>query len=85
MRELAVLKWHPVGCYATAFAEIDSAQNPDVAEKITGPEEIGQSAMAKLTKQLTRRSEQRRNDKAKSTHWLAAGSKDGKISLWDIC
>ena len=85
MRELAVLKWHPVGCYATAFAEINSAQKREVAEKNPGPEEIGRSAMAKPTGQLTRRSEQRRNDKAKSTHWLAAGSKDGKISLWDIC
>jgi len=25
-----------------------------------------------------------RDRKAKTTHWLAAGSKDGKISLWDI-
>ena len=27
---------------------------------------------------------QNRQDKAQSTHWLAAGSKDGKVSLWDI-
>ena len=25
-----------------------------------------------------------RRDKALLTHWLAAGSKDGKVSLWDI-
>ena len=28
--------------------------------------------------------QQRRDEKAQTTHWLAAGSKDGKISLWDI-
>jgi ASTRA-associated protein 1 len=25
-----------------------------------------------------------RDQKAKTTHWLAVGSKDGKVSLWDI-
>ena len=28
--------------------------------------------------------QRRRDEKAQTTHWLAAGSKDGKISLWDI-
>lgn len=28
--------------------------------------------------------QQRRDQKAQSTHWLAAGAKDGKVSLWDI-
>ena len=27
---------------------------------------------------------QRREDKARNTHWLAMGSKDGRVSLWDI-
>lgn len=27
---------------------------------------------------------ERREAKVRSTHWLAAGSKDGKVSLWDI-
>lgn len=26
----------------------------------------------------------RRKQKAQMTHWLAAGGKDGKVSLWDI-
>jgi hypothetical protein len=26
----------------------------------------------------------RRDQKTTTTHWLAAGSKDGKVSLWDI-
>jgi hypothetical protein len=27
---------------------------------------------------------EQRSRKAQLTHWIAAGSKDGKISLWDI-
>ena len=26
----------------------------------------------------------RRDEKARSTHWLALGAKDGKVSLWDV-
>ena len=33
---------------------------------------------------MTSTLQKRRDHKAQSTHWLAAGSKDGKISLWDI-
>ncbi|KAB8342841.1 hypothetical protein FH972_022439 [Carpinus fangiana] len=32
----------------------------------------------------TRTVAQTREEKAQTTHWLAVGSKDGKISLWDI-
>jgi len=28
--------------------------------------------------------EQRRINRVKETHWLAAGSKDGKVSLWSL-
>lgn len=87
MKELAVLKWHRDGCYAVAFAEIfgDSTavnDSPTDAESKPGDEK---------ETQLMRRSEgslaivqQQRNQKAQKTHWLAVGSKDGKISLWDI-
>jgi hypothetical protein len=27
---------------------------------------------------------QQRLARSKATHWLAAGSKDGRVSLWDI-
>lgn len=86
MKELAVLKWHKDGCYAVAFAEVSgdgSTASPTTnAESKPGDEK---------DTQLTKRNEgslatvqQQRNQKAQKTHWLAAGSKDGKISLWDI-
>lgn len=42
-----------------------------------------------LTKQaqssvVTSSIQQRREEQAQNTHWIAAGSKDGKVSLWDI-
>jgi WD40 repeat protein len=71
LKELAVLKWHKEGCYATAFAEI-----LDVHARTSD----GDSVVAR--RELT--VAQQRALKSQSTHWLAAGSKDGKVSLWDI-
>ncbi|KAI9772473.1 MAG: ASTRA complex subunit [Geoglossum simile] len=85
MRELAVLKWHTDGCYAVAFAELyggdlESSETAGLSSVI-GANEI---ARTQREQPLVRVAEQRRADKAKSTHWLVAGSKDGKVSLWDI-
>jgi WD40 repeat protein len=74
MEELAVLKWHKEGCYAIAFADIST--NIDSNNDDT---EVGNSV---IKRNLT--VSEQRTEKAKSTHWLAAGSKDGKVSLWDI-
>ena len=83
MNELAVLKWHKEGCYATAFAEIDPSVDGSTPQEV---ETSTSSSQADVTQQTSSLSiiQQRRNEKAQSTHWLAAGSKDGKISLWDI-
>ncbi|KAI6818967.1 WD40 repeat-like protein [Hortaea werneckii] len=73
MKELAVLKWHKEGCYALAFAVTDLDESHENERKSgTG-----------LVKRGMTVSEQR-TSAAMSTHWLAVGSKDGKISLWDI-
>ncbi|KAI9754162.1 MAG: hypothetical protein M4579_004830 [Chaenotheca gracillima] len=81
MKELAVLKWHKDGCYATAFARIDlDVPLPGNDRSENG----GQMAKADSPQKMTRQTEQSRVDRAKSTHWLAAGSKDGKVSLWEI-
>ncbi|KAK5165049.1 Astra associated protein 1 Asa1 [Saxophila tyrrhenica] len=74
MKQLAVLKWHKEGCYALAFAEIKEDH-----QQTNGSDEEG-DAMVKRDLTVS----QQRMEKAKTTHWLAAGSKDGKISLWDI-
>ncbi|KAK6001022.1 hypothetical protein QM012_003105 [Aureobasidium pullulans] len=77
MRELAVLKWHKQGCYALAFANLSSGDLESSADESTDPDQ----KQASNTLQTVG---QRRETKAQTTHWIAAGSKDGKISLWDI-
>ena len=72
MRELAVLKWHKEGCYAVDFAEV-----LDGGVGGTDGDDKGEPA-----KTLT--VSQQRLARSKATHWLAAGSKDGRVSLWDI-
>ena len=89
-----------VGCYATAFAEVvprcgkvaevggvEEGDEEAMVEASTStsseiappppPLPVGQSGVASSV-------QQRRDEKARSTHWLAIGAKDGKVSLWDI-
>lgn len=77
MQELAVLKWHKEGCYAVAFAQtlVDSAAEPQ-NEGLNQNLQYITSALAEI--------KQKRAGKAQQTHWLAAGGKDAKITLWDI-
>ncbi|KAI1615067.1 WD40-repeat-containing domain protein [Exophiala viscosa] len=82
LKELAVLKWHTLGCYATAFAVIDpdddSHENNETGSSNDhATEVVSRPTALDLIKQ-------QRAENARLTHWLAAGGKDGKISLWDI-
>ncbi|KAI1205799.1 WD40 repeat-like protein [Annulohypoxylon truncatum] len=101
MSELAVLKWHDVGCYAVAFAILIDEQSLDPMKSNTRKEETNENPKSGLAtstildnRDATHTStlpkpgqlsvKDRRIKMAKGAHWLAAGSKDGKISLWDI-
>jgi WD40 repeat protein len=94
MKELAVLKWHKEGCYAIAFAGISSHQgeenkdnNVDIPTSSTieeGEDKSDTFGLVPPVKASLKAVQQQRSQKAQETHWLAAGSKDGKISLWDI-
>ncbi|KAL6719225.1 Astra associated protein 1 Asa1 [Lecanora helva] len=83
MKELAVLKWHKVGCYSTAFAAISTATDgaSDNEETEKSPHFTTQITAAESAVSTV---QQRRDRKAQMTHWLAAGAKDGKVSLWEI-
>ncbi|KAL8818053.1 MAG: hypothetical protein Q9191_008022 [Dirinaria sp. TL-2023a] len=84
MKELAVLKWHKGGCYATAFAAIlDDTADLDGESVSEGSDSSTNLAVARQSSAVST-VQQQRDEKARSTHWLAAGSKDGKVSLWDI-
>lgn len=76
LKEVAALKWHQVACYAVAIADV-------AAEELGGnsPADASQEVVP-TTKEVSVRN--RRIQRALTAHWLAAGSKDGKISLWEI-
>lgn len=97
MKELAVLSWHKTGCYATAFAQtnlfflalaprIKQKESELVSESTLSAkrEHEGKLALTKQQSSVVTSIQQRREEQAQNTHWLAAGSKDGKVSLWDI-
>ncbi|KAF2226932.1 WD40-repeat-containing domain protein [Elsinoe ampelina] len=74
IKELAVLKYHTEGCYALDFAKILPSETEETASDATS------------TTNVTRRptAAQQRARKVQRTHWIALGSKDGRISLWDV-
>jgi WD40 repeat protein len=95
MSDLAVLKWHKEGCYAVAFAEIISPASENQDEEdgfasstvecredqlLSNTVDIAHPPVGTSLEALR----QQRSYRAQQTHWLAAGSKDGRISLWDI-
>lgn len=92
MKELAVLKWHKDGCYAVAFADVDvfdvREKKADEEKSTVSPDSSGNEETQLASKAETEFSlatvHRQRYEKVQNTHWLAAGSKDGKISLWDI-
>ncbi|KAI4137973.1 MAG: hypothetical protein LQ341_004879 [Variospora aurantia] len=88
LKELAVLKWHKVGCYTTAFADVFESGITNAGDGVVETEEENakddDESIAATGSTAVSTVQQRRDAKAQMTHWLAVGSKDGKVSLWDI-
>ncbi|RKL35002.1 ASTRA-associated protein 1 [Fusarium proliferatum] len=86
MKELAVLKWHQVGCYAVAFADVRISDQTEEENSTSDDSQLTGSSSTRMGS-LTRTGlsvKEQRIATARKTHWIAAGAKDGKISLWDI-
>lgn len=83
LKELAVLQWHKTGSYAVALADVglsgsqSSAEVEQVAQGASHTSPVGANAGTLSVKD-------RRVRQAKLAHWVAAGAKDGKVSLWDV-
>ncbi len=92
LAEVAVLKWHTAGCYAAAFAALDIPVGNDVggAEGSSGSSTQDAAAreegkeMVPVPRLVEMTVREKRERQAKAAHWLVAGSKDGKVSLWDV-
>ncbi|KAF1955870.1 WD40 repeat-like protein [Byssothecium circinans] len=77
--EMAVLKWHKEGVYAVDFGEILSADDLAASQSV---DEEGKQVM-KTERSLGRLLRQR-EEKMQVMHWVVAGAKDGKVSLWEV-
>lgn len=86
LKEVAVLKWHGVGCFAVDFADVNIGSEVDNMNQEKLEEAEGGKEMVHMSKSrdLARYIKFERLRKVMVTHWVAAGSKDGKVSLWDI-
>lgn len=85
LKELAVLKWHREGCYAVAFADV----LPSAAGEEEGLGDRGGTSSEENREDVSEvsaltRIRDARMQRAQSTHWLATGGKDGKISMWEV-
>ncbi|KAL8382174.1 hypothetical protein RB595_006113 [Gaeumannomyces hyphopodioides] len=80
MKELAVLKWHQVGCYALAFAPV--GRTGEAKGGTATPQAGGDSSVVSRVGDVTVKD--KRIQHAKNARWLAAGAKDGKVSLWEV-
>jgi hypothetical protein len=78
LKEVAALKWHKEGVYAVDFAQVLSAEDLRQVEEQDVDEEraLTQTGLGKLQRQ--------REEQMQLKHWIVAGAKDGKISLWEI-
>lgn len=82
LKEVAVLKWHKEGVYAVAFGAVlekEDLQYHEEKQKAVGKgTEVAkkETGLAKLQSQ--------REEAVQVKHWVAAGAKDGKVSLWEV-
>ncbi|MBE3047681.1 hypothetical protein IMZ48_35255 [Candidatus Bathyarchaeota archaeon] len=88
LKEVAVLKWHQSGCCSVAFAAVDPPpaiiQEKEAEGVSDPPGESGAVARTESGAPAYYDVKHKRVQHAKAAHWVAAGSKDGKVSLWDI-
>ena len=81
LKELAVLRWHKDGCYAVEFGYLGAVFK---AEGAVG----GDSADTQLQKRETAVTSMMvsaaREKREQERHWVAAGGKDGKVTLWEV-
>jgi WD40 repeat protein len=77
LKEVAALKWHKEGVYAVDFAQVLVAEDLKIVEEQDGEEQsMTQTGLGKLQRQ--------REEQMQLKHWIVAGAKDGKVSLWEI-
>ncbi|OCK78945.1 ASTRA-associated protein 1 [Lepidopterella palustris CBS 459.81] len=72
LKEVAVLKWHREGVYGVGFAEVRVGEGHGGVDRV----DRADGTMQRLQKQ--------RELQMQAKHWIVAGSKDGKVSMWEV-
>ncbi|KAF8421658.1 WD40-repeat-containing domain protein [Tirmania nivea] len=78
LKELAVLKWHKGGCYAVDFGYVAEAEGAIGGDSADMQLQKRETTVASMTVSAAR--EKREQER----HWVAAGGKDGKVTLWEV-
>ncbi|KAG5927863.1 hypothetical protein E4U53_002788 [Claviceps sorghi] len=81
MRELAVLKWHKEGAYAVTFSHVGAPPSTVSRSGAEGADEVQEASDMDVSRLSVT---DRRSHRVRTAHWIAAGAKDGRVSLWDI-
>lgn len=79
LKEVAILKWHKEGVYAVDFSEVLESSNLTHQKEAS---DDGQQ-LARRETGLSRLQRQR-EERMQLKHWVVAGAKDGKVSLWEV-
>ncbi|KAF2451433.1 WD40 repeat-like protein [Karstenula rhodostoma CBS 690.94] len=82
LREVAVLKWHQVGVYAVDFGEVLGRE--DVGKPAGEHKAVGDGAEAVKRETGLAKLQRQREEAVQMKHWVAAGAKDGRVSLWEV-
>lgn len=82
LKEVAVLKWHNAGVYAVDFGEV---LGEDDVEKAVDEQRTAGEGTQVVKKETGLAKLQRQRERAvQMKHWVAAGAKDGRVSLWEV-
>jgi WD40 repeat protein len=84
LKEMAVLKWHKEGVYAVHFGHIlDPEEVNGKSSGAPNAESVEDAGIVKKETGLSRLQRQR-EESMQFKHWVVAGAKDGKVSLWEV-
>ena len=89
LKEVAVLKWHNEGVYAAAFGEVLDDALVDLSSETGEGAQSGEGRQASVLAPGARISslnklKKQREEQLQRKHWVAAGAKDGKVSIWEV-
>ncbi|KAL5118092.1 Astra associated protein 1 Asa1 [Pleosporales sp. CAS-2024a] len=87
LKEIAVLKWHKEGVYAVDIAKIlqdGDLRRHDSDSDSDSDNNAGDDDMVARRETGLGRLQKQREEAMQRKHYIAAGAKDGKISLWEV-